>query len=572
MFTKTSIVFFITCLALCSAAFDASHYTGNKEIIPGSYFLYWRIDTTESMAYIAVKAHTLGWVGFGIAEHSSGSMPGADIFTGSVVGGVGSITDRHSSDFVMPDEDCKQDWTLVSAEETDGWTILEVKRPLDTNDKQDRPIVEGPVRIIAAFGGDTQETISYHNANRITSEVTFFGASATWDTSLPADVQTIDVTFGNFTTAPDPKQFATLYACHAFAMPSDQEYHIVRVDPIIDPRNVKYVHHAIVHTCSDVSGGFVGQYLTTPGRCSSPLANPKSGCDGLIATWGAGGGPNLLPAAAGYPMGPSVTSTKFVIIEMHYNDLSNQFGFQDDSGFRFYYTKTLRQYDAGGFIFGDLIPGIGLKPLPARAITHYETECPSSCTQQLPHNITIFYSFPHMHTTGSKFWSSHWRNGVQIGELGRVEFYDFDIQQTEIVNTVVMPGDRFNTHCIYNTAERENITMFGEASYEEMCMHFLAYYPRIITARNRTFSACGEVAGKTSCGDSWINVVANTVNPNNTDPAGGDAQIFGVASVCGAENATTIYDPAKLAATTTTSSATRVAVVALAIVAALLAL
>jgi len=66
--------------------------------------------------------------------------------------------------------------------------------------------------------------------------------------------------------------------------------------------------------------------------------------------------------------------------------------------------------------------------------------------------------------------------------------------------------------------------------------------------------------------------VANTVNPNNTDPAGGDAQIFGVASVCGAENATTIYDPAKLAATTTTSSATRVAVVALAIVAALLAL
>jgi hypothetical protein len=79
-------------------------------------------------------------------------MPGADIVLGYVEDGEGIVTDRWASMLALPTVDDCQDWTLVSASEEDGYTTLEIKRALDTKDAQDRAIVPGPNRIIAAFG------------------------------------------------------------------------------------------------------------------------------------------------------------------------------------------------------------------------------------------------------------------------------------------------------------------------------------------------------------------------------------------------------------------------------------
>lgn len=67
-------------------------------------------------------------------------MPGSDIVVGSVIKGEGVITDRWTYDYVMPTIDDCQDWVLVSAEEKDGFTTLELMRKLDTGDAQDRGI------------------------------------------------------------------------------------------------------------------------------------------------------------------------------------------------------------------------------------------------------------------------------------------------------------------------------------------------------------------------------------------------------------------------------------------------
>lgn len=78
-------------------------------------------------------------------------MPGADIVIGSVVDGVGSITDRWSSAYALPDVDDCQDWFLVSATEANGNTTIVVKRALDTKDAQDRGKIASMKRVIFMF-------------------------------------------------------------------------------------------------------------------------------------------------------------------------------------------------------------------------------------------------------------------------------------------------------------------------------------------------------------------------------------------------------------------------------------
>lgn len=44
------------------------------------YQLFWKVKNDE--IYLAIQVRTNGWVGFGIAEQTSGSMPGADMLIG----------------------------------------------------------------------------------------------------------------------------------------------------------------------------------------------------------------------------------------------------------------------------------------------------------------------------------------------------------------------------------------------------------------------------------------------------------------------------------------------------------
>eukprot|EP00026_Physarum_polycephalum_P012612 Phypoly_transcript_12936.p1 GENE.Phypoly_transcript_12936~~Phypoly_transcript_12936.p1 ORF type:complete len:129 (+),score=12.32 Phypoly_transcript_12936:244-630(+) len=116
-----------------------------------------------------------------------------------------------------------------------------------------------------------------------------------------------------------------------------------------------------------------------------------------MVAWGAGGGPAYVPSQAGFPMGKS--SDKFLFLEMHYNNPDGVGGYIDNSGVHLWYTTNLRQYNVAMFAMGDL--SLGLLPIPADSIREYQVECPSECTQKMPHEITIFHSFPHMHMVGS---------------------------------------------------------------------------------------------------------------------------------------------------------------------------
>jgi len=58
---------------------------------------------------------------------------------------------------------------------------------------------------------------------------------------------------------------------------------------------------------------------------------------------------------------------------------------------------------------------------------------------------------------------------------------------------VIEPGDRLNLVCIYDTTNKPD-TKFGEGSDEEMCLEFIAYYPKLTLEDNPNgMLSCGSV-------------------------------------------------------------------------------
>jgi len=81
-----------------------------------------------------------------------------------------------------------------------------------------------------------------------------------------------------------------------------------------------------------------------------------------------------------------------------------------------------------------------------------------------------------MHQRGRIMWSTLWRNGTET-LINRVEYYQFELQQQTPTELTLLPGDRISVHCVY---ERDNKreTNFGPGSSEEMCIQYMAYYPK----------------------------------------------------------------------------------------------
>ena len=64
-----------------------------------------------------LEVQTLGWVGFGIAEPTSGSMPGADIVVAYVQDEEAIVTDYYATSKSTPFEDRCQQWTVEGKKE-----------------------------------------------------------------------------------------------------------------------------------------------------------------------------------------------------------------------------------------------------------------------------------------------------------------------------------------------------------------------------------------------------------------------------------------------------------------------
>lgn len=492
----------------------------------------------DSVLTLTLRTTSTGWVGFGIAEPISGSMPGADIAVWSDEGRGFELSDRYSTAFAYPleDADGSSDWALVESGTADGVTTLVVSRPVDVAacNTQDRDVGSGFIPVIAAVG--STPFLSYHGTNRVATQLEFVPLEEDrYEVpESPADIEVIELVSDEFELSAD----VTAYYCQSFELPFDSKRHIVGVEGIVrgpskdevDP----LVHHWTLYQCArdGPRRDPWAQYLT-PGRCES------GACIENISGW-APGSPDFVsfPGIAGYPAGPSENNgldvAQYVMVEYHIDNPARLEGLRASFGNRIHYTDKLREHEVGTLVLGDIDLTLPAVP-PGEEAFAYETVCPASCTEKLPFPINVFSVNMHMHKAGKMMYNTlHRRDLKDRGQtLGRSEFFDFNFQGSEeLYPTVTLyPGDRINTHGVYDTRGRTAPTPMDVASDDEMLLSYLWYYPRI-----PGFSFCGRaLGGVTACGDySTLDDFLWRANPHPDDAEGPRDidRVFGQGPTC----------------------------------------
>lgn len=152
---------------------EEDEYVHSLEVADGRLLVHWRND--DEHLYMALEGQTDGWVSIGFEP--SVSMRDADMVFGWVKDGEATVLDLYSTGPTGPhptDEELggANDVLEYGGSEKDGYTVVEFKRKLDTQDKYDKPFTRGQtIRIIWAFA-DVDELDTKHNIARGSGELT----------------------------------------------------------------------------------------------------------------------------------------------------------------------------------------------------------------------------------------------------------------------------------------------------------------------------------------------------------------------------------------------------------------
>lgn len=285
-----------------------------------------------------------------------------------------------------------------------------------------------------------------------------FGVASQPIFTPPADSpNSLVITAGNF-AIPTVK---TTYGCRYFDLNSlvspIADRHITAVDVSLDPTTSVFVHHLLVHVCSSAQTQW-----NSMASCVSPTGTV---CNTLVYGWAVGGGPLVVPQAAGFRMGTSADDIQHIVLEIHYDNPGFVPGQVDNSGVTLYYTNTAnaRANDASTTVLGD--PLVLFPKIPSgQPLHHMEAVCPGPCTTKALGSTTlnVFGSFLHMHSYGRQIYTSK----APSGELNRADFWNFEYQQITDVSYTISPGESLNTHCTFDTSTASSDIDFGIASDE----------------------------------------------------------------------------------------------------------
>lgn len=75
----------------------------------------------------------------------------------------------------------------------------------------------------------------------------------------------------------------------------------------------------------------------------------------------------------------------------------------------------------------------------------------------------------------------HFRHGVELPEINRDDFYDFNFQEMRHLrsHSVVLPGDDLVHTCFYDTRNYTEAVVNGFELNEEMCSGYIHFYPAV---------------------------------------------------------------------------------------------
>ncbi|CAF4394289.1 unnamed protein product [Rotaria sp. Silwood2] len=473
-----------TCTGISSPIQPFTTYKHSTELQQDIADLWWTIDDDEKEIMFELHIKSTGWVALGISP--AGGMKGADIAVGWVESsGNVYLQDRYATTNARPVLDnSTQDWFLLQGREKDGWTVIQFKRLLDTCDSMDFPIISGTNTLIFAYGlvdldsNRPEIDITYHDTRRNTRIIPLRSYADPPSDNKFIGLDTFEFRLNNYLVPSTD----TTYHCKIYKAPSGYplKRHAIAHKIVIDPRNVDLVHHLDLYEC-DPMAVFNDDKL--PDGLCDEIANEIKLCASNLATVWAVGGDVMreFPEEAGYGIGGDY-EIKYYMVQMHYDNPRLVLNRRDSTGIRFYLGNELRKYDLGFFTVGtgSSPSALAIPPKVERFIV--DSYCPSEATRNFPKSgINVVFALPHTHLQGITVWTKIIRNNTAVQYLFNSEKYNFNYQyQSRLPQPIKLyPGDSFATRCIYNTMNKNKITLGGESTRDEMCLHMFTYYPRM---------------------------------------------------------------------------------------------
>jgi hypothetical protein len=378
-------------------------------------------------------------------------------------------------------------FSLVAAKE-ETYTVFSFSRKINTCDPADRPLEDTTSKIIWAYNDNdpSPEGAVPKHTDMGSQSVRFFSQGEL--PPLPGDAVSADVTVGGqtlitFNNPAHPQGSNYWCSTHKIANMFDTKKHLIRFEPIIDSRYVKQVHHIIIYLCNPLTD----EELKFSQPCyDGNMPTSLKACLGgeLVAIWAVGGDSFDFPSNVGTPFGP--TDALYFLMEAHYEN-PTLIPMYDDSGFRFWFTPTLRQFDAGMGMYGHVTSTQFVIP-PSQPSYQLEAWVPPDCTNTYPpEGIQLLAMNLHTHVIGTAVTLQQFRNGVELQPLLEEPYYDFNFQDyTRYVNRTVkiLPGDYVRLQCTYNSLSRNVGTPLGLSTSEEMCIAYFIYYPKLPTVNS----------------------------------------------------------------------------------------
>ncbi|OCT57428.1 hypothetical protein XELAEV_18003496mg [Xenopus laevis] len=445
----------------------------------GKYMLHWRHHGTSVTFLLQVE--TLGYVGFGFSPN--GDMASSDIVIGGVEGGKPYLQDFYSDSNRILHRDPHQNYLLEYAMENGTYTILKFSRDLHTCDPNDKTITESTIRVIWAFHNEDfgQTGPTYHGLNKGRKSLRLLNPEKTY-------IKPVDAPSFNFTNRNVPIPYKdTTYWCQMFKMPAlNKKHHVVKIEPFIQKGNENLVHHILLYECDRNVNDSV---LDLGHECYHPnMPDVFHTCETVVFAWAIGGEGFTFPPHVGLSIGMP-TDPKYVLMEIHYDNPSQQEGLTDNSGIRLYYTHHVRKYDAGVLETGIWVSLYHMIP-PGMGQFTSEGHCTMECLEEAlsaenPEGINVFAVLLHSHLAGKAIWARHYRKGEELKPLAYDTEFDFNFQEYKYLEEerTIVPGDNIVTQCQYNTKGRTTMTWGGLSTRDEMCLSFLLYYPKVDLAR-----------------------------------------------------------------------------------------
>jgi len=485
LLTLTSALIWIhSTNAISSPISPLMTYQYATEIESGVADLWWNVDQTKQDITFELHMKTNGWIALGISP--AGGMKGADIGLGWIdAEGKLHFEDRYATGTSQPLVDTTTiDWFGLQGREQNGWTAIQFRRALDTCDSMDVPIKSGTNILIFAYGledpimSNGKATISYHGNRRITRMIPLQSYGNPPAESKFAGLDYFEFKLNKYAVPANE----TTYHCKVYKAPTNfrERRQAIAHKTMIDSANRDIVHHLLMYECNPTAT-FDDNKLPD-GPCDD-IYYLLSECSSNIATGWAVGGDDVVefPEIAGYPVGGDF-EIKYYMVQMHYDNPHQMSNRTDSSGIRFYLGAQPREHELGYLTLGadSSILGIVLPPRTDHFIV--DSYCSAIATAKFPSDgITVVSAFPHTHLQGRTVWTKIIRNGTAVEYLFNGEAYDFNYQfENRLPEPIKLyPGDELATRCIYSTTNKDTITLGGEATRDEMCLHMFTYYPRM---------------------------------------------------------------------------------------------